>query len=160
LQKLKEQLERKEISVADAIVKVLPELRGKLPDDTLNWLVNEFQGYSNSLDFYQNVKHNLPAYRVVTGSLKLLEPGGKISKLDHPFAHRGQYFLSCPVSWLESFASTPGELTLADLPDLTSYMGQGKGSVLCEFSHSQLTRALNQIRQRVISVLVQVEWSK
>jgi hypothetical protein len=165
LDQLRQQLQRKEISVGDAAVKALPLLRGKVSDDTLLWLVSEVQGYSNAIEFYQNpgsssVNTLLPEYRVVTGSLRLLDGSGMLKELKHPFASRGRYFLSAPVSWLEQFESLPGESALADCPDLTSYMGKGLGTVVCEFPKPQLHQIIIHIRQRLAAVLDKVSQAR
>ena len=160
LDQIRQQLQRKEISVGDAAVKVLPLLRGKVSDETLLWLVSEVQGYQNSIDFYQDKggvsTADLPAYRIVSGALRLLDGNGQLNELKHPFASRGKYFLSAPVSWLEQFESLPGESALADCPDLTSYMGRGLGTVVCEFPKPQLRQMIVHIRQRLLAVLDKV----
>jgi hypothetical protein len=159
LDQLRQQLQRKEISVGDGIVKALPLVKDRVPDDIIMWLVNELQGYSNSIEFYQKdhiIHDELPVYRVVQGSLKILDPDGSLNDLDHPFASRGKYFLSAPVSWLEEFESLPGPHALADCPDLTSYLAKGLGNVVCEFSKPQLAQIIITIRQRVIAVLDKV----
>jgi hypothetical protein len=127
----------------------------------LLWIVSEVQGYSNAIEFYQNpgsgsVSALLPEYRIVTGSLRLLDNSGNLTELKHPFASRGRYFLSAPVSWLEQFESLPGEIALADCPDLTSYMGKGLGTVVCEFPKPQLQQIIVHIRQRLAAVLDKV----
>jgi len=161
LDQIRQQLQRKQISVGDAAVKALPLLRGKVSDETLLWLVSEVQGYQNSIDFYQEKGDtsnllNLPAYRIVTGTLRLLDGNGQLTELKHPFASRGKYFLSAPVSWLEQFESLPGEKALADCPDLTSYMGRGLGTVVCEFPKPQLAQMIVHIRQRLLAILDKV----
>ncbi len=157
LKTINSKLELREISIEQAIVKALPILRGKAEDETLSWLVNELQGYTNTLDFYQNEKHNFPEYRIVSGQIKLMEPEGKISSLNHPFARRAHYFLSAPVSWLEGFLSLPGSTSLVELPDLTSYMGIGKGNIICQCPKAELSKMLGIIRQKVMSVLQTAE---
>ena len=157
LQTINSKLQLREISIEQAIVKALPILRGNTEDGTLMWLVNELQGYANSLDFYQNEKHKLPDYRVVSGELKLMAADGKISPLNHPLANRGRYFLSAPVSWLEEFLSLPGQTSVVELPDLTTYMGTGLGNIICQCPKSELTRMLVIIRQKVMSVLKEAE---
>lgn len=142
-----------ETSTADAIVNILPQLRGHAPDDTLSWLVNELQGYANSIDFYQVNNHHLPAYRVVKGSLMLMNTSGNLTQLNHPFAKRGQYFLAAPIAWLEEFAGLPGEMALAELPDLTSFLGSGKGTVVCQFTKDQLLSLLAQVKEKVLTII-------
>ena len=156
---LKQQLQRKEISVGDGIVKVLPIVKDRVPDEIIMWLVNELQGYQNSIEFYQKegiIHKDLPTYRIVQGHLKILDANGSLNDLEHPFASRGRYFLSAPVSWLEEFESLPGPNALADCPDLTSYLAKGLGNVVCEFSKPQLGQIITTIRQRVIAVLDKV----
>ena len=149
-------LQRREISISDAIVKCLPDLRGRVPDETLIWLASELQGYSNSLLFYQNTTHNLPPYRVVTGRLRLVDARGQQSDVQHALANRKDFFLGAPVAWLEEFAKLPGEVILVELPDLTAYLAQGKGNAACECTKEQLTRALSIVRSRVLEVMNQV----
>ena len=158
MDQIRQQLQRKEISVGDAAVKALPLLRGKVSDETLLWLVSEVQGYQNSIDFYQDKGNttNLPGYRIVSGKLRLLDGSGMLTELKHPFASRGKYFLSAPVSWLEQFESLPGDKALADCPDLTSYMGKGLGTVVCEFPKPQLGQMIVHIRQRLLAILDKV----
>ncbi len=153
MDEIRQKLQRKEITVGDAIVKALPLLRDRVQDDTLTWLACELQGYPNGIEFYQGKATNLPEYRVVTGALKLMDPTGAISDFNHPFASRGKYFLSAPVSWLEEFASLPGTNALADCPDLTSLLMKGQGNVVCEFTKPQLNQVITHIRQRLISLL-------
>jgi len=158
LDQLRQQLQRKEISVGDAAVKALPLLRGKVSDDTLLWLVSEVQGYQGAIDFYQEKGsvNSYPEYRIVNGALRLLDSSGMLKEMKHPFASRGRYFLSAPVSWLEQFESLPGDTALADCPDLTSYMGAGIGTVVCEFPKPQLHQMIVHIRQRLCAVLDKV----
>ena len=158
MDQIRQQLQRKEISVGDAAVKALPLLRGKVSDETLLWLVSEVQGYQNAIEFYQDkgTPSHLPAYRIVSGQLRLLDANGVLTELKHLFASRGKYFLSAPVSWLEQFESLPGEIALADCPDLTSYMGKGIGTVVCEFPKPQLQQCIVHIRQRLLAVLDKV----
>ncbi|PWT95566.1 MAG: hypothetical protein C5B53_11215 [Candidatus Melainabacteria bacterium] len=146
-------LKRGEISISDAIVKTLPELRGKVPDETLIWLASELQGYSNSLHFYQNNNHGLPTHRVVKGKLRLMDTSGKLSDLQHTYASRGQYFLGAPIAWLEESAKLPGELVLVELPDLTSLITAGRGNVACECTKDQLKLVLSIVRGRVLEVM-------
>lgn len=157
MQTINSKLQLREISIEQAIVKALPMLRGKVGDETLLWLVSELQGYHAALDFYQNEKHNLPEYRVVTGQLQLMEPTGAISPVNHPLARRRRYFLSAPVSWLEEFLSLPGDVSLVELPDLTAYLGTGKGTVICQCPKPELMKMLVIIRQKVMAVLSKAE---
>jgi hypothetical protein len=160
LLELRRQLAKGEIPISKAIVQVLPELRGRVPDATLTWLASELQGYANSVVFYQSDKHDLPTYRIVTGVIKLVDPNGKVSDLEHPYAQRGRYFLSAPIAWLEDFAALPGQGTLVELPDLTALMGNGRGSIACQFTKEQLKGVLSTVRNRVIEVMTQVVTKK
>lgn len=156
LYEIKRKLQRGEITISDGIVKCLPDLRGRVPDETLVWLASELQGYSNSLHFYQENNHNLPAYRVVKGTLKIMDASGKLTDIKHPFTSRTQFFLGAPVAWLEEFAKLPGEVALVELPDLTTLLGGGRGNVACEFTKEQLTRMLSIVKSRVLEVMNQV----
>jgi hypothetical protein len=157
LQTINSKLQLREISIEQAIVKALPVLRGKVDDETLHWLVNELQGYGNSLEFYQNERHGLPEYRVISGKLELMSPSGQIAPFEHQFAKRGRYFLNAPVAWLEGFLSLPGNTVVVELPDLATYLGSGMGNVICQCPRSELIKMLVIIRQKVMSVLTQAE---
>jgi len=156
LYETRQKLVDSEISISNAIVTILPQLRGRLSDEALQWFASELQGYPNALQFYQSNEHTLPNYRVVRGTLKLVEHGGIIAPVTHPFASRNQYFLGAPIAWLEDFAGLPGKLTLVELPDLTSFLGVGRGNVGCEFTKDQLTRILAIVKGRVIGVMDKV----
>jgi hypothetical protein len=156
LYEIRGKLQRREISISDAIVKCLPDLRGRVPDETLVWLASELQGYSNSLHFYQSKTHNLPQYRVVKGKLRLVDGRGNQTDVQHAFANRPDFFLGAPIAWLEEFAKLPGEVVLVELPDLTAFLGGGKGNAACECSKEQLTRILSIVRSRVLEVMNQI----
>lgn len=154
------QLTKSEISISTTIVKILPELRGLVPDETLLWLASELQGYANAVEFYQTDKHNLPSYRIVTGSIKLVDSQGKLWDINHPYARRGQYFLGAPIAWLEEFAALPGDGALVELPDLTAILGGAQGSVACQCTKEQLNEVLTKVRYRVIEVMSKVAAKK
>jgi hypothetical protein len=157
LDQIRQQILHREVSVGDAVLKALPLLKAKVSDEILLWLVSELQGYTNAVEFYQTKKaaHNLPEYRVVTGRLKLMDSAGSLKELRHAFAERGTYFLGAPVSWLEQFASLPGDTALAECPELTSYLASGDGMVICEFSKSQLVTIIAQVRTKLLELLDQ-----
>jgi hypothetical protein len=159
LEEIRRQLERHEISVDNAIVKSLPLLKEIAPEETILWLVSELQGYGNALEFYQRQSSasNLPQYRVVPGSLKLLDEAGALHPLKHPFASRGAYFLSAPAAWLEQFVGVPGDTAVAECRELTSFLSSGVGTVVCEFPKTELLRVLNDIRQHLIMVMAKAD---
>ncbi len=154
LQQIQLKLEQNKIALADAIVEVLPLLRNKESDDTLRWLVNELQGYSDTMSFYSNPNHRLPQYRVVNGNLKLLGKNGEMTDLDHALANRSEYFLGAPVSWLEEFASLPGNDCVAELPELAKQLQSGL--VVLQLPKAQLLRILNEVRARFLLLLDKV----
>lgn len=154
LQQIQLKLEQNKIALADAIVEVLPLLRNKESDETLRWLVNELQGYSDTISFYSNPNHGLPKYRVVNGTLKLLGRNGEMTDLDHALANRPEYFLGAPVSWLEEFASLPGNDCVAELPELAKSLQSGL--VVIQLPKAQLLRILNEVRARFLLLLDKV----
>lgn len=152
LQELRTNLEANKISLSDAIVKALPELKDREPDTTMVWLSNELQGYSNSLDFYYQANHCVPEYRIVDGSLKLMNKEGNLVNVEHPLADRSKYFLSAPVSWLEESATLPGELSVTEMPELSPDKNGGQVIVL-EYSHTQLQNTLTEIKNKLLDLL-------
>lgn len=151
VEQLQLKLQENKISLSDAIVEALSYLRKKESDETLGWLVNELQGYSNSMAFYSQANHGLPEYRIVNGTLKLLGKNGEMASLDHALANRKQYFLGSPVSWLEEFASLPGDLSIAELPELASSFQSGQ--VVLQLPKAQLIRILNEVHGRLLVLL-------
>jgi hypothetical protein len=149
--KLKQRLQQDKISISDAIVEALAFLRTKESDETLRWLVNELQGYSNVMAFYSQPNHGLPAYRVVNGTLKLLGKNGEMANVDHELANRKEYFLGAPVSWLEEFASVPGLESVAELPELANSLPSGQ--VVLQLPRAQLQRVLGEVKARLLLLL-------
>lgn len=151
VEQLQLKLQQNKISLSDAIVEALSYLRKKESDQTLGWLVNELQGYSNAMDFYSQPNHGLPDYRIVNGSLRLLGKDGDMADLNHELANRKQYFLSAPISWLEEFASLPGDISVVELPDLASAVHAGH--VVLQLPKPQLIRILNEVHARLLLLL-------
>ncbi len=135
----------------------LPKFRGLVADDVLVWCANELQGYSGGLEFYQNKNHDLPEYRVVTGRLRVVSADGNFSEINHPLAQRNQYFLSAPLGWLEDFFGLPGDQAIADLPELTNYIGRHVGgTIVCECPRTDLKRILDQFQIKFVSIIEEV----
>ena len=153
LEKLAIDLKENKISLADAIVKALPNLKETESDSTVTWLANELQGYRDPLDFYYQKNHNLPAYRVVDGSLKLMNSDGSLVNLDHSLANRSKYFLSAPISWLEESALLPGHLSVTEMPELSHDISSGRGVVI-EYSARQLRSILEEVKKKLLALLV------
>ena len=151
LEQVQLRLQEKKISISDAIVEALPHLREKRSDEILGWMVNELQGYGNTMAFYSKPNHGLPEYRIVNGTLKLLAKNGEMTGVDHPLANRKQYFLSAPISWLQEFASLPGELCIVELPELASSLQSGQ--VVLQLPKAQLIRILNEVQARLLLLL-------
>ena len=151
-EKLRLDLENNKISIADAIVKALPLLKDKQNDVTMGWLSNELQGYSNPLNFYYQENHGFPAYRVVDGSLKLMNKEGNLVNLEHPLNNRTKYFLSAPVSWLEESFSMSGDWCYTEMPELSHDKNSGEVAVLA-YTHRQLQGILAEVRKRLIALL-------
>jgi len=152
LEKVKIDLQHNKISLSDAIVKALPFLKEKESDLTMTWLSSELQGYSNPLNFYYQSDHNLPAYRVVNGLLKMMTKDGKLVHLDHALANRTRYFVSAPIAWLEESASLPGQVSVTEMPELTKDMNSGQGVVI-EYSRRQLQSILQEVKVRFLALL-------
>lgn len=152
LKELRTNLEANKITLSDAIVKALPVLKDREPDTTMVWLSNELQGYSNSLDFYYQANYCAPEYRIVDGSLKLMNKEGNLVNVEHPLADRSKYFLSVPVSWLEESATLPGELSVTEMPELSPDKN-GEQVIVLEYSHKQLQNILTAIRNKLLELL-------
>ena len=152
-EKLQSDLEHNRISLADAIVKALPILKEKHNDATMSWLSSELQGYSNPLNFYYQENHSFPPYRVVTGSLKLMNKEGNLVNLVHPLSDRSKYFLSAPVSWLEESNALPGaDMCYTEMTELSHDKSSGEVIVLA-YTHRQLQETLAEIKKRLIALL-------
>lgn len=151
LEKLRTNLQNNKISLADAIVEALPVLRETEEDTTLAWLVNELQGYSNAMDFYSQPNHDLPDYRIVSGSLKLLGKNGDLQNLQHSLANRDKYFISVPISWLEEFSTLPGNLSITEMPELTKT--SNSGHIVLQLPREQMLKILNEVKTRLLSLL-------
>ncbi len=158
-QELKAKLLAGQISFNQALPQALPQLRGKIADEKLLWLASELQGYANAIEFYQTENHNLPAYRIVPGILRLMTADGNLVELKHPYAKRDHIFLSSPISWIEEFAgsSEHGPQSLVEVPELTAFMSKGGGGVVCETSQAELRRIIATFRNQFIDLLDQVE---
>lgn len=146
-------MQQNKISLADAIVEALPEVRKTESDATLAWMGNELQGYRDALTFYYEANHGLPEYRIVNGSLKLLADDGKLTDLKHELASRDKYFLSAPIDWLEEFAGLPGELSMTDMLELTNQLKTGQ--VVLQLPKTELTRILKEVKDRLLILLTQ-----
>ncbi|HMW92981.1 MAG TPA: hypothetical protein PKE54_23335 [Candidatus Obscuribacter sp.] len=155
-QQLKNQLLSGQISFNQALPQALPELRGKIADEKLLWLASELQGYENAVAYYQTEDHGLPKYRIVAGGLRYMTPDGQITELKHPYAKRDHIFLSSPISWLEEFASYPGDQSLVEVPELTAFIGAGGGGVICQCQKSELRRIIATFRNEFIAILDKV----
>lgn len=150
----KERLVNGDIRVCDAIARILPTLRGKASDDVLIWCSNELQGYPNGLDYYHRKFTELPPYRVVSGMIKVIQKDGSHVAISHPMASRNEYFLSAPVGWLEDFYSLPGELSVVELPELTTYIGKETGgTIVCQCTKTQLLRIIGSIKLSLLALL-------
>ncbi|MBS1992267.1 MAG: hypothetical protein JSS86_05505 [Cyanobacteria bacterium SZAS LIN-2] len=156
-QELKQKLLSGQITFSEALPKALPQLRGKISDEKLLWLASELQGYSNAIEFYQNQNHGLPRYRIVPGALFLMTPDGNLNELKHPYAKRTDFFLSAPVSWLEEFARLQGDISIVEVPELTSFMSGAGGGVVCQTKKVELRRIIANFRNEFIALLDQVE---
>ncbi len=150
----KERVLNGDMRLSDAIARILPTLRGKASDDVLIWCSNELQGYSNGLDYYHRKFTDLPPYRVVSGIIKVIQKDGSSVAISHPMASRNEYFLSASVGWLEDFYSLPGELSVVELPELTTYIGKETGgTIVCQCTKTQLLRIIGSIKQSLLALL-------
>lgn len=161
LQDVKAKIQSGQIGLGDAITKCLPSFRGKVSDERLIWLSHELQGYPNALDFYSRPGNDFPPYRVVRGSLKLMDATGAVTPvLDHAIGKRTEFFLAAPVAWLEESAMLQGNVTYVELPELNVYMKGQKGNAVCELSKDQLTRILTSMKQSLCSIIDDVAKAK
>ncbi|MBI1271273.1 hypothetical protein GC174_12655 [bacterium] len=155
-----EELKRKLLSGQTTFEKALPEalpnLRGKISDEKLMWLANELQGYQQALDFYQTANHDLPTYRIVQGDIYLWRDGS-YEELNHPYARRTEYFLSAPISWIEQFSNLPEDTSTVELPELSTFMAQGGGGIVCVCANAELKRIIARFRNEFIQLLDEAE---
>ena len=156
-QQLKQQLLSGQTTFSKALPDALPELRGKITDEKLMWLSNELQGYQQALDFYQTTNHDLPPYRVVPGSLYLMQADGNMQEINHPYATRTEFFLSAPISWIEEFSNFPDETSIVELPELSTFMAQAGGGIVCVCARSDLRRIIATFRNEFIKLLDEIE---
>ena len=156
LTELKTKLLANQILLGEALGRALPSFRGKVGDARLNWLANELQGYPNALDFYKNPSNEFPPYRVVQGSLRVMDSLGNVSSVAHAIGQRKEFFLAAPVAWLEDSANMPGQITYVELPELNIYMGKGMGNAVCEVSKEQIERILGNFKRSFIACIDEV----
>jgi len=154
LDEIKRRCASGDVRLSDALARALPKFRGLVADDVLIWCSSELQGYSNALEFYQRGDHQLPLDRVVEGQLRVVHADGTFGDIEHQLAQRSEYFLSAPLAWLEDFYSLPGEYTVVDLPELTTYIGrQSGGTIICQCSKAELERIICNFRTQFITVI-------
>ena len=156
-EELKRKLLSGETTFTKALPDALPQLRGKITDDSLLWLSNELQGYQQALEFYQTANHDLPAYRIVPGDIYLMRPDGTIEEINHPYANRGKYFLSAPISWIEEFSGFPDDTSIVELPELSTFMAQAGGGIVCVCPKSELKRIIAHFRNEFIQLLDKID---
>jgi hypothetical protein len=158
-QDLKAKLLAGQIAFNQALPQALPHLRGKIADEKLLWLASELQGYSNAIEFYQTGDHNLPSYRIVPGTLRLMTADGQLLELRHPYAKRDQIFLSSPIAWIEEIANHNQQeaTSLVEVPELTAFMTKNGGGVVCETTQNEVRRIIATFRNQFIDLLDQVE---
>ena len=152
-QELKKKLLSGQTTFAKALPDALPQLRGKVADEKLMWLSNELQGYQQALDFYQTANHDLPPYRIVVGDLYLMRADGNIEEINHPYANREKYFLSAPITWIEDFSNFPDQQSIVELPELSTFMAQAGGGIVCVCQKSELQRIIATFRNEFIQLL-------
>jgi len=148
-----------DMKISEALARALPKLRGKASDDTLIWCSNELQGYPHAIEFYNRRFTDLPPYRVVAGVLKVIQPDGQQKAINHAMAMRTEYFLSASVGWLEDFSTLPGELSVVELPELTTYIGKETGgTIVCQCTKTQLVRIIASVKQSFLNLLDKESW--
>ncbi len=150
LKELKEQILRKEITLSEALPRVLPELRGRVSDEKLLWLSRELQGYDDALDFYRGTSHGLPPYRIVKGTLYRVGQDGSITPMTHPYAQRSDFFLSAPISWLEQEAKVPGDESLIELTEFSAFKIIGDHGVVCACAKNDVRRLVSAFQVRLL----------
>jgi hypothetical protein len=156
LQEIKSKMLANQLTMGEALASALPFFRGKVSDEKLHWLASELQGYPNPLDFYRGQFNDLPSYRVVSGSLKLMSPKGELSELKHPFASRNKFFLAAPLAWLEEFARLPGDPAMVELAELTAYMGKVGAAVICQCPRHELFAILAKFKEQFVALIDEV----
>ena len=156
LQELKQQILNKQVSLGEALPRVLPELRGRVADIKLLWLSKELQGYDDALDFYRSSSHGLPPYRIVKGSLFRVGQDGSITPLTHPYAQRSDFFLSAPISWLETEAKVPGDESLIELTEFSAFKVAGDHGVVCACAKTDVKRLVSAFQVRFLRLLDEV----
>jgi hypothetical protein len=157
LTELKKKIQTGQMPLAEALARALPDFRGKIGDNRLIWLSHELQGYPNALDYYQRTSTtDFPPYRVVNGSLKVMDSQGNLNDVTHAIGQRKQFFLAAPVGWLEDSATMPGQITYVELSELNVYMGMGMGNAVCEVSKEQITRILTSFKQSFCALIDEI----
>lgn len=146
LEKLSQDLENNKISISDTILKALPILKDSQPDNIMAWLSDELQGYRNPLDFYYQNSNLFPPYRVIKGSLKLMNQDGNLVNVDHPLVNTPKHFLSAPVSWLEESYGASGDQCYVEMPGLSH---DKREIIVLECSRYDLQRVLAEIKGRL-----------
>lgn len=162
LAELRKLVESGRIRLGDAIGQILPEVRGKISDQRILWLVNEMNGYPNPLDWYQRPSEEYPPYRIVVGELKTVDKNGNLGPVTHPFATKERYFLAASVSWLEESASIESHRALVEMPELGTYLAKstGGGGVVCECSREQISRILISVKNTIVDLINEVTSQK
>jgi hypothetical protein len=157
LQDLKNKVQSGQIALSEAIPRALPHFRGKVSDDRLMWLSHELQGYPNALEFYRNQRDDFPPYRIVNGTLLMMDSNGNTKEVtNNAFGKRTEFFLSAQVAWLEDSNRFPGQITYVELPELNVYMAMGQGNAVCEVTKDQLQRILNSVTTSFCALIDQV----
>ena len=155
LTELKTKLLANQIQLGEALGRALPSFRGKVGDARLNWLANELQGYPNALDFYKNPSNEFPPYRIVKGSLRVMDQQGNVQSVQHAIGQRTEFFLAAPIAWLEDSAQMPGQITYVELPELNIYMGM-LGNAVCEVTKEQIERIILNFKRSFIACIDEV----
>lgn len=153
MQDIRDKVLSGEMPLSIALGKALPDLRGKISDTRLVWLVNELQGYPNALEYYQRSAADFPPYRVVTGEMKLIDNKGNFGECRHPLANRGNYFISAPLSWLEEAAGMDGSVSVIEMQELSGSFVKSGGGVVCVCTKDQIVRILNSFKQSFVALI-------
>jgi hypothetical protein len=159
VQELRDKVLSGEMRLSIALGKALPDLRGRVNDERLVWLVNELQGYPNALEYYQRPA-GYPPYRVVTGEMKLIDREGNYGECRHPLASRGQFFISAPLSWLEEAAEMQGSVSVVEMQELSGSFVKSGGGVVCVCTKDQIKRILNSFTQSFVALINEMCASK
>lgn len=142
--------------LADAITRALPEFRGKLSEQKVAYLVNEYQGYSNiAHDWYKRPTKEYPQYRIVSGEMKLMKTtDGSVMDVKHPLATNKQFFIAAPISWIEESCGLGIDPTMVEM----SEMGKmPMGLIVCVCPRSQIERIREVVKQSLLSFIDEVE---